>query len=665
MKKKIFRCLVLFVLVGVSLILGLAAIGAVAQAAGLVDDTVSADNLYSKYPLMNYRLDFYVDNSWGWLPWNWKDGIGKSVMYGIYCITNFIWIVGLYLSNATGYVVAQAYKLDIINDMADAIGQNMQIIAGVNEHGFQSSGYYVGFLLILILILGVYVAYVGLLKREVSKAVSALMNFLLIFILSAAFIANAPAYIKKINEFSNDVSTATLDIGTKIIMPNSSSKGQDSVDLIRDCLFSIQVKQPWLLLQFGNSDESAVGKSRADKLLSTSPKDNDGEDREKIVKEEIEKNNNSNLTITEVVARLGMVVFLFIFNIGVSMFVFFLAGYMILTQILFIVYAMFLPVCFIFSMVPTYNGNVKKAIEKLFNVIMMRAGITLVVTIAFSISTMFYNMTTDYPYFMVAFLQIITFAGIAYKLNDLLSMFGLNGNDGLQVGRRLTREPRMFLRRRFRRAERKIERSIGERLSSGTKRPSSRRTNTSGIQSRDMNNVSSKSQEISRKSMHRNNASHATDIQNHIQNEDRNRTDMNRASSKKTTGEKLGNKIGAVADTGNRVKDNAKQLKEKIKDAPDNAKHKVYERKAKIRDNVSGFKQGIKDEQVNRKMTREKQRKEYQQNMEMKRENLKQEKERRNNKRDNVQRKYSGLDSVTFTQEKRENRDSRKGERDK
>lgn len=48
----------------------LAMLGTVVQAAGLVDDTVNVANEYSRYPLENYQLDFYVDNSWGWLPWN-------------------------------------------------------------------------------------------------------------------------------------------------------------------------------------------------------------------------------------------------------------------------------------------------------------------------------------------------------------------------------------------------------------------------------------------------------------------------------------------------------------------------------------------------------------------------------------------------------------------
>ena len=63
---------------------------------GLVDDTVDAANEYSKYPLDNYQLDFCVDSGWDWLPWNWLDGIGKQVMYGLYAITNFIWTISLW-----------------------------------------------------------------------------------------------------------------------------------------------------------------------------------------------------------------------------------------------------------------------------------------------------------------------------------------------------------------------------------------------------------------------------------------------------------------------------------------------------------------------------------------------------------------------------------------
>ena len=463
-KRKIVRYLLITLSVILGVLVFLSITGTVAHAAGLVDNTVSDANTYSKYPLENYQLDFYVDSSWDWLPWNWLDGIGKSIQYGLYAITNFVWTVSLYISNATGYVVQEAYKLDFISDTASSIGKNIQTLAGVTSNGFSSEGFYVGFLLILILVMGIYVAYTGLLKRETTKAIHAVINFLVVFILSASFIAYAPNYISKINDFSADISSSALSLGTKIVLPDSNSKGKDSVDLIRDSLFSIQVKQPWLLLQYGESDIETLGSDRVESLLSESP---DTDDREDVVIEEIEDKDNDYLGVTKTMTRLGMVVFLFIFNIGISAFVFLLTGMMIFSQVLFIIYAMFLPISFILSMIPTYEGMAKKALTKLFNTIMMRAGITLIITTAFSISTMFYSISSGYPFFMVAFLQIVTFAGIYFKLGDLMTMFSLQSSDTQQVSRRIMRHPYMFLNRRARRLERKIGRTMAAGAAGG------------------------------------------------------------------------------------------------------------------------------------------------------------------------------------------------------
>ena len=582
-REKVFHVLKLVLLaVTVTLVL-LSLLGTVAHASGLVDDTVNADNLYSKYPLSNYQLDFYVDNSWSWLPWNWLDGIGKSVQYGLYCITNFVWTISLYLSNATGYVVQQAYKLDFINDMADSIGKSIQTLAGVTEHGFSSSGFYVGFLLIIILIVGVYTAYTGLLKRETSKALHAVINFVVVLIVSASFIAYAPNYIQKINDFSSDISTASLDLGTKIMLPDSQSKGKDSVDLIRDSLFAIQVEKPWLLLQFGNSDTEEIGTDRVEALVSASPSDEDGETRENIVKTEIEDNDNDNLTIPQVVNRLGMVFFLLIFNLGITIFIFLLTGMMLFSQILFIIYAMFLPISFLLSMIPTYENMAKQAVVRVFNAIMTRAGITLIVTVAFSISSMFYNISTDYPFFMVAFLQIICFAGIYMKLGELMSMFSLNANDSQQIGRRIFRRPMVFMRHRARRMEHRIARAVGAGSVAGavagasvaragkpaTNQPSKKRENTSA-----------------------------------------------------SMGSRVGSAVGAVMDTKNKVRDGAFSLKENVKDLPTQAGYAVHSAKQKAKDNVSDFKRGVVEERENRQEQRTQKRNQHRENISQKKQEL-------------------------------------------
>ena len=582
-KEKVFHVLKLVLLaVTVTLVL-LSLLGTVAHASGLVDDTVNADNLYSKYPLSNYQLDFYVDNSWSWLPWNWLDGIGKSVQYGLYCITNFVWTISLYLSNATGYVVQQAYKLDFINDMADSIGKSIQTLAGVTEHGFSSSGFYVGFLLIIILIVGVYTAYTGLLKRETSKALHAVINFVVVFIVSASFIAYAPNYIQKINDFSSDISTASLDLGTKIMLPDSDSKGKDSVDLIRDSLFAIQVEKPWLLLQFGNSDTEEIGTDRVEALVSASPSDEDGETRETVVKTEIEDNDNDNLTIPQVVNRLGMVFFLLIFNLGITIFIFLLTGMMLFSQILFIIYAIFLPVSFLLSMIPTYENMAKQAVVRVFNAIMTRAGITLIVTVAFSISSMFYNISTDYPFFMVAFLQIICFAGIYMKLGELMSMFSLNANDSQQIGRRIFRRPMVFMRHRARRMEHRIARAVGAGSVAGA--------------------VAGASVARARKP--------AT-----------NQPPKKRENTSASMGSRVGSAVGAVMDTKNKVRDSASSLKENVKDLPTQAGYAVHSAKQKAKDNVSDFKRGVVEERENRQEQRTQKRNLHRENISQKKQEL-------------------------------------------
>ena len=563
-RKKLFRFFKIALIVIFTSVVFLSLFGTVAHATGLVDDTVNADNLYSQYPLENYQLDFYVDNSWGWLPCNWLDGIGKSVQYGLYCITNFIWTISLYLSNATGYVVQQAYKLDFINDMANSIGKSIQTLAGVTENGFGSTGFYVGFLLLIILIVGIYVAYTGLIKRETSKALHAVINFIVVFVLSASFIAYAPDYIKKINDFSSDISTASLDLGTKIMLTDSDSEGKDSVDLIRDSLFSIQVQQPWLLLQFGNSDIEEIGADRVEALVSASPSADDGATREDVVKTEIEDNDNDNLTIPQVINRLGMVFFLLIFNLGITIFVFLLTGMMIFSQILFIIFAMFLPISFLLSMIPSYENMAKQAIVRVFNTIMTRAGITLIVTVAFSISSMFYNISTDYPFFMIAFLQIVCFAGIYMKLGDLMSMFSLNAGDSQSMGRRIFRRPYLFMRHRARRMERRIAGAVTAGSMAGAVAGSA----VAG-------------------------AGNKT------------RTSASRGNrSNQSMSSRAGSAVGAVLDTKNKVGDKATAVKENIKDMPTQTAYALHSAKEKAKENVSDFKRGIVQGQETRQSQR-------------------------------------------------------------
>lgn len=554
-KRNILRYLGIALLVVFGILAFLSITGTVAHAAGLVDDTVDAANEYSKYPLENYQLDFYVDSSWDWLPWNWLDGIGKTAQYAIYLFTNFLWTLNLYISNAVGYLIQQAYDLDFISSAASEIGKNIQLIAGVSASGFDSTGLFPGMMAIVTLLVGVYCTYVGLVKRETTKAFHAALNFAVVFVVSVGLIAYAPSAITGVNEFSSDISNGIVDVSAKILAPDTAGENT-GVSAIRDCLFGIQVKQPWLIMQFGDSNVENIGEERVNSLLGTSPDENRGKDREEVVKSELEDYDNGNLTVTEVTSRFGLSVFFLIFNLIVSAFAIMLTGSMLLSQILFIISAMFLPVSLLISMIPAFSGTSRRAVISLFNTIMLRVGTTLLTTFVLVLSSLAYTIANGKPFVVVVLLQVIVFAGVYMKRDKLLGMIGLRDEGTGRVGRAMTNRPRRTISRAVRKA---LPFAAGVGVG---KRSAQRRA----MQSTQRTASTSASRET-------------------VQ------------PKKKNLGQRVGETAGKIADTPSRVRDKAVETVQKVKDAPTNAEYAV-------RSNVESARESVRETMQKRREAR-------------------------------------------------------------
>lgn len=610
----------------------------VSAASGLVDETIDTGNLYSQYSWNNYQLDFYVDTSWDWLPWNWLDGMGNNLSYAFYGLSNAIWEISVLLSSGTGYIVQQTYALDFISDMADSIGKNIQVLAGMSTGSkrFNADGFYTWMLIFVVLIVGGYMGYVGLMKRETTKAVSAAVNMFVIFLLTAAFIAYAPQYIKNINDFSSDLSNGVLELGTKLVMPGNDEMGKKATDKIRNNLFAVQVYKPWLLLQFGTTDENAIESeriaagidgNRIRSVLSVSPLANFGEDRQAAVKTEIETYKNANMTVTNVASRFGIVILIVFLNLIISIFVIIMCGMVVFTQLMFIIFALYLPLNFILSMLPTYNGLLKKAVLKLFNTILMRAGLTLLITIAFSLSAMIYSMSGDYPFLMVAFLQIVVFVGIYLKMDEILSMVALGDGSGNKRGRFLRSMGRYMVMRKL----------FGRRYSSGGRRAAVSRNagagngtgggtgGNTGDGSKDTAAPSGESG-TQRASSHTNNSgskpvrkpvgeSANEPVRNPVgNNENASKNDGRKSESEWTTiyqadkmpsaGTKAGKRVGMVMDSGKRLKDRMDLVKENVKNAPTEIKYQAGLHRKTMEQNVKDFKEGIAGERNRRETGR-------------------------------------------------------------
>lgn len=418
--KKILLGMVLFLFLLI-LFICISKVFDVSAASGWVDQTVDGGTEYSKHPIGNYALDFYADVGSAWLPWNWSDNVGAGVFTTIHSITSSFWTILVYLSYFVGWVVEQAFNLNFLTDAIDLLSGNIQRIAGVNMGGFTMSGLFPAMALLLILCAGCYFAYVGMFQKKTAKAVSNLLAFALTFVLGMGVIAYSGSYLNMINEFQVGLNQEILNIGSTLTFGEDSG---DTVTSIREELYNVMIKAPYLLLQYDSVNEEEIGVDRINELLETKPL---SEERETIVKKEVTELENESMGLQGVLFRLGAVIIVLLCDVVIGLCVLVLAGLMISSQILFLLYVSFFPVALVFSLFPNSSNNLKNILARCLEAIMMKPGITIILMVTFSISMLCYRLSASGNFLWMMFLQILTFAVAVSKAKVLLSMMRIGG----------------------------------------------------------------------------------------------------------------------------------------------------------------------------------------------------------------------------------------------
>lgn len=376
------------------------------SAAGMTENHEDNGLDYTKYDDSRYCLDYYDDGSW----FDFDPVINR------FC--NSLFTLSRSISSFTGSAIKEAYKLDFVKDFSDKIGKNIQAVAGIDSTSGIGSGLFSGFLLIVVLGVGLYVLYQGIFKRATSRAVGAIFNFLCVFLCGVFFIAYAPNFISYVADFSSEVNTGVLSASSKVFFPEAESSGFDETEYIINNLWNVQVKQPWLILQF---NDTGVTDERAKAFLDYAE---NSDEREDAARKEVEDNNNE--TMNNVGVKLGNTLLILAVNVVISIFVLLLCGMLIVSQFLFLVFISFMPFLFVFSMFPNMSGKLLKASLTLFNLLLTKTAISVVMTVAFSLSSLFLTLTSDTYYLFVAFLQVVCFVSIYKTMGKLLSFLGLD-----------------------------------------------------------------------------------------------------------------------------------------------------------------------------------------------------------------------------------------------
>ena len=367
---------------------------------------------YTKYEDNRYSLDIHVEDG-GWF------GISGGFSHLINQLSNGLWGISRSMSNLTGTMVRQAYNLDLVTQFSEDTGRNIQRVVGVNSSGLVSGGLLASVLSLILLIIGFYIVYVGLLKRQTSKVVNALLSFVLVILLIFSFFAYAPQHMTNLTDFSSGMNTSMLNIGTSLTYSGDTNSGDDPTENIINSLWDIQVKKPWLILQFGTT---VVDEDRVNDILSQ-PYGTTG--REDITRTEV-VGGNYEMSAGNVGARLGAVLLILATNLIISIAVIMLCAFMLLSELLFIIYMTVLPIVFIIGLLPNQVGRVKNAVVKVFGLLMTKTAIGLIVSLTFSISSVAYSLTANISFLFMCALQIMIFVGVFVNLGGLLSFIGID-----------------------------------------------------------------------------------------------------------------------------------------------------------------------------------------------------------------------------------------------
>ncbi|PGE10510.1 hypothetical protein COM64_28825 [Bacillus toyonensis] len=376
----------------------------------LIDDIIpkSKEKLkYEEYPPSSYGIDIYTPEGGSGESlkfWKWGDKVKEQMVAVLFSLISIGWTINLGISTFVTSMVGQSMSLNIVADVGDKLGDVISKAAGFN--GSWGNGIYSELIGLMLALLACWVIWVGFVQRRQSDMLGGLLKALGILVFTLGFFANSSYIIKGLNTFSEQVNKTVLDSTQSI---SGASEGYSSgVDSITDLTHTLLIKQPYTLLQFGTTDMKKIGDERIKKMLTTTAAD----ERQELLKEEVEQKKNTILTLDATFERGALVLLLFLINGPLWVVLGLCSMAMLFYQLMFIIVALMSPVMLLMALVPAWTGTAKRFLSELFRTLLMKVAIGFLLTLMFWVSSILYSATDKYGYLVVAALQVLSFLGV-------------------------------------------------------------------------------------------------------------------------------------------------------------------------------------------------------------------------------------------------------------
>ncbi|HDR7636658.1 TPA: hypothetical protein QCX75_005580, partial [Bacillus mycoides] len=376
----------------------------------LIDDIIPKNKeklKYEEYPASSYGIDIYTpEGGFGESLkfWKWGDKVKEQMVAVLFSLVSIGWTINLAVSTFVTSMVGQSMSLNIVADVGDKLGDVISKAAGFN--GSWGNGIYSELIGLMLALLACWVIWVGFVQRRQSEMLGGLLKALGILVFTLGFFANSSYIIKGLNTFSEQVNKTVLDSTQSI---SGASQGYSSgVDSITDLTHTLLIKQPYTLLQFGTTDMKKIGDERIKKMLTTTGAD----ERQDLLKEEVEQKKNTILTLDATFERGALVLLLFLINGPLWVVLGLCSMAMLFYQLMFIIVALMSPVMLLMALVPAWTGTAKRFLSELFRTLLMKVAIGFLITLMFWVSSILFSATDKYGYLVVAALQVLSFLGV-------------------------------------------------------------------------------------------------------------------------------------------------------------------------------------------------------------------------------------------------------------
>lgn len=414
-----------------------------APTAAPADQTVSKNETYvgqilleePQYPLDNYKLETQI-------PDGGVTGLGNVGDKGMAGINNGLWSLNKQIGDFAIYAVSELLSYDLISQITDKMATiSNNVYANMTEV----------FLSLFLTIAVATAAYRFFLNRNEGGGVKALVGTLLIMVVMFGYFNNTAKVISYINSFSQFIdgkamSTNVMVSSTQPVDPSKVKDPKEGTALLQNQLFELMILRPYLLLQYGTTDETEINKqdpNRVDTLLSIKPYgDQPTQLRKQIVDHEVNDLGNVPMSPGYEGERLGKILLTIVLTLFITVPVLIMAGMAFLLQIFLICILIFAAIPLCMAVIPSFAPTAGHFFKRVFSLILHKAALTLIISAALGISTLVYNLTSKTTglngYMMMAFVVAVIFFGIFKFRMEILHVVTLGSVGAGNVAERIT-----------------------------------------------------------------------------------------------------------------------------------------------------------------------------------------------------------------------------------